>query len=250
MKQILTACVVVLLSFGAARAAFAQTDPWLVLVSGSDVITWDGVTLTCTGGSCASFGVTDSVSNGGLNLTLIATSFNGWNVTADSGGSNAPGCSPDCMSQTSLNTNNTGGGSALQAFFGSSGFDHEVALLNIVAPTLNAGGFSNTGYDISSSLGLTSLGYSAGAAPNLAAWTSIGGTLTFPSGNLTPQTSHSGLLAAGSFAATSYLDFTGGNGSQYSVTDTIYAAVPEPASLLLLGGCLLVVGRKLAARLV
>lgn len=244
MKRAMLGCLLTLVGLGAARTVQAQTDPWLVLASGSDVITDDNGIVTCFNGTTTETGVgncnsafswgVSTAGSSGSNIILTATTFDGWNITQNTGNTQAPSCTPWCDDQTQIDV--TGGSSNLVSYFGAASFANVPGVQDTQAVSINTGGFTSTGYYTQPSKALTNLGYSDGAVPDLSSWTAIGGsTMTFASGSITPQSTGS-VLGSGSFALTNMMDFTAGG--DYSVTDTI-TAVPEPASLILLGSTLL-----------
>lgn len=252
MNRAILACALALFSLGAARTALAQSDPYLVLVSGSDVITWNGNNLSCStdGGVTVTAGCTTAtettwgISTSGTNTAtgtyvLTASDFDGWVLTGNTGQTLSPNCTAaGCMSQNEIDI--TGGTSNLTAYFGSAAFDHQDAVVDTQEVSNASETFTSEGLYNSSGMSLMNLGYANGTPPDLSGWSAIGSTMTLNTctglGCVTDGQATSSALPGGKFALTDELTFTAGG--DYAVTDTI-TAVPEPASLILLGSALL-----------
>lgn len=263
VKQILMAGAVVVLGLGATGAALA--DNAVELVSGSDIIYWDGatLTLTCTitgvGGStstgigssvCNTFGVntpTAGGTGGGITDAIVASAFNGWNVS-DSGTTYAPDCTGGtCEDQITLSATNSGGaGGPVAAYFASDGFNVDPTSLGFTA----AGTEKNTaGTATADAYAYTGpLGLSGSAAP-------VGLPTPFDSITLAKGEgfdSDGPITAPGSTLATSFFLTTGSTPGEYSVTETITGTqgVPESSSvgvfLAMLLGIAFVVRRRMA----
>jgi hypothetical protein len=259
MKRFMVACAAVLLSFAATRTALA--NPELELVTGGDIIFYNGSTLTCFNGaivSCTGAGsfnatVTTSTVAGITTVTVSASAFNGWDVSSDTGTSASPPCSSTgvCLDQNQVNIQSTStGASPLQAYFADSGFTPAEGLTFTESATELNGTATASGYAY---LPNGTLGLSGSAAPTLPA-------PSFPTLALTGTglvTKDAGPVTSASPTTQPYnlateFNFTvGAVGGGYSVTETI-AAVPEPASVVLFGGALLVIAttvrRKVANR--
>jgi len=238
----------------------AFADPDIELVAGSDIIFYDGTTLSCYNGSvvaCSTFGATATRTNsvGVITETVTASSFNGWNITSDNGQSFSPPCSVTqiCLDQTNTNVTNAGASSVLESFFAASGFTPRGPLLLTEALTAANGTATTKGYAYGPN---GTLGLSATAAPTLPA---PFGTLSLTGFGICPGAACpvaaagpvSGTPPASPYNQALEFDFTAGAvGGEYSATETISAsaAVPEPASVVLLGGVLLAVAAGLRRR--
>jgi len=261
MKRILMAGAVVLLGLGATGAALA--DNAVELVSGNDIIYWDGATLTLTcsviGGAsttgigsaqCNAFGVntpTAGPSDGGVTDAIVASSFNGWNVS-DSGTSYSPDCiGGTCEDQITLSATNSGGaGGPVAAYFAADGFNIDPTSLGFTAAGTeknNLGTATANAYAYTGALGL-----SGTAAP-------VG--LPTPFDTITLATGEGfqadgPLTAPGSTLATEFYLTTGSTPGEYSVTETITGtqAVPESSTagvlLAMLLGITFVARRRMA----
>lgn len=258
MKQALIGVAMVLLGVGLVTTAFAA--PQLELVSGNNVILWDGTTLSCWDGTtltttngtalgetgvCATFGATGSLSSvpGQSQETVKANSFNGWSLTSGTGNSYAPNCSVtgDCLGQN-FATTATAGVDSLDIYFGDSTFAPiGQSLIMTESATQLAGTATSTGYAF-----VGALGFAQKTAPTLSGAfgpLSLTGTgavalSTGPVGTPEPSTAPYNIVGQ--------LDFTPGAGS-YNVTQDI-AAVPEPAGVVLFGGVVLAVSTSLRRR--
>lgn len=245
-----------LLCLGAAQTALAQTDPWLVLVSGNDVITYDGSAVTCeqsnSSVSCSTFGTVKASNDGSGDLVLTATNFNGWDIKQNTGTTGAPDCTTDgfCTDQTQIDVDGGSATANLTSYFGAAGFASGVAaVVDTTADSDNGTGFTSTGYYLQPKTALTNVGYSTGMAPTLTSWSEIGGAtgaMSFPVGDGGPQSTSSALETSEGFDLTNVMVFN--DGTTESITDTI-TAVPEPASFILVGGVLLAIATGLRRKL-
>jgi len=246
-RTITTAAALVFLSLGAGRIALA--DPDLELVSGSDVIFYDGTTVSCTENlgtvfqtttsgvastNCAAFGAVAVSNDGTGGESLSFHTFNAWKVQV-SAYSNSPNCSgiegPGCISNDSIDAT-TAGSTTLDAYFGGTGFNPEPAYIVTESSSSTTGTATAAGYQES---GLT--GFSATSKPTLSG--QIGSTLSLS--NCTPCSSGpTGGLSNGDNALVTFNTFAGAAGDSYAVTTTI-SAVPEPTSMILFGSALLAV---------
>jgi hypothetical protein len=243
MKPILMAGAVVMLGLGATGAALA--DNAVELVSGNDIIYWDGATstLTCTitgvGGStstgigstvCNTFGVntpTATPAAGAVTDAIAASTFNGWNIS-DSGTSYAPDCTGGtCEDQIALTAVNSGGAlGPVAAYFAASAFAVDPTSLGFTA----AGTEKNT-------LGTaTAMAYAYNGALGLSGTAAPVGlpgpfdTITLAKGE--GFQSDGPLTAAGSTLAAEFLLTTGSTPGEYSVTETITGTpVPESSAV-------------------
>jgi len=252
MKPILMAGAVVLLSLGATRPALATSA--MELVTGTDVIYWDGSTLGCySGGSsvaCSTFGASGGGSGNSLNVS--ASTFGGWDVTTNSANAYPPSCSSigTCESQTELNAVDSSASGNLSAYFASAGFTDQGAL------TLNESGSQSDGtasameYAYTGALGIPN----TGAAPSLSG--QIGSTIS-------ETNTGNGAFSAGPtsglppvstpYNITGEISFTPGTpGGGYTMTETISTAVPETSSasvfLVMLLGMAFVVRKRIASK--
>jgi len=254
MKRLLsTVCVLGLLGFAAAQMALA--DPEMELVSGSDVILWDGTTLSCYNGSfvaCTVFGATETTASGGgaTQVTIKAGNFNGWILNTSTGDSYSPTCSGTgvCEDQNDVNTLASGNAN-LETFFGDTGFAPVGAAglmltesaSDLAGTTASPGTATATAYAYTGALGFSSTG-----APSLpGAWGPLSltghGAVALSAGpvNTTAPTAPYDLTAE--------FTLTPGPGS-YNVTETI-ATVPEPTNAILLGSLLLLGATAVRKRL-
>jgi hypothetical protein len=254
MRRILIAAAVVLSSLGATRPALA--DPAIELVSGNDIVYYDGTSLgaVCStdGGATSTSCATDfgavGVSNFAGELTVQVLNFNGWTNISDSAEAYTPSCSSSgtCESQNQLNTTNTAAPDALLSYFGASGFTTQGAITLNESGTLLAGTASAMAYAYTGDLGL-----SGAAVPNLSG--QIGSTLSVAgSGNGTYSAGPtSGPAPATTYNLASEFSFTPGTvQGNYNMTETISTAVPESSSvsvlLVMLLGIALVVRRLIS----
>ena len=242
MKSIVMAGAVVLLGLGATGAALA--DNAVELVSGNDIIYFDGTTstLTCsisgvTAGACATLGVGTPTSTpafgGGVTDAITASNFNGWNVT-DSGTSYAPSCNVSGTCEDQNNLSGQGGTAALQAYFATSGFTTNPALGFMASGTSpDTGTVTATAYAYqpSGTLGLSGTSAPVGLGTPFS-------TLLLPGGE--------GLLSGTGTApgnpynlATAFSVPAGTTGSEVNLTETITTSVPESSSVSVLLAMLL-----------
>jgi len=251
MKPILMAGAVVLLGLGANSAALA--DPSIELVSGSDIVYYDGTNpAVCsinggaTSSSCSTDFGTVIVNNTFGNLTVDVASFNGWTSIEDSAQAYTPSCpGGTCESQNNLDTTNTSAGNDLLSYFGASGFTAPGPLTLVESGTLLAGTSSAMAYGYTGALGLQ-----GSAAPTLSG--QIGSTLsvTGNGGGLYSAGPTGGPAPATPYNLTSEFDFTATHNGHYNMTETVSTAVPESSSvsvfLMMLLGMAFLVRKRIA----
>jgi hypothetical protein len=234
----------VLFTVGLGSTAFATTD--LELVSGGDIIYYDGTTLDCNNGgtitvglgsaSCVALGVTAAVQLQPQALVVSATSFNGWDVSESSDYSNTPACTgvngPGCINQDNVNASTSGAGT-LSAYFASTGFTPAGAtgLMVANASVLQTGtlqtqtAYANSGVvDPLSDVNFTP---TPGGVCGVSLSSGIPGVVATPTSCAAPGAPFS--LELGIVMTTS-----AGVDSGFNVTGNI-AAVPEPAAVVLFG---------------
>jgi hypothetical protein len=230
MKQLLQGGMVAALLTVGLGTAYATAE--LELVSGGDTLfVTDQGAITCTGGTCASFGASGDNNPLVGAVAISATDFNGWLVTLSSGSSNSPGCpaiglGPGCLNDTNINAQTTGAGT-LSVYFGDSGFATETGFNVAFSSPLQTGAMATqTAYAYTGALSLLTPSGQIGSvlsspAPGVAALATAGPGLTGPF-NLELQTVFT-TTGPGAFNA---------NGN--------ITAVPEPATVLLFGTVLLI----------
>jgi hypothetical protein len=242
-RLLLAACAMGLLAFGTARTALADSE--MELVSGSDVMYWNGSALVCSPGPCSDFGATASSLTvaGTTQVSIQATDFNGWILNTATGDSYSPSCSATnvCISQNDINTIASGNAS-LQAYFGATGFTPSGALLLTESSTDLSGTATATGYAYTGPLGLST------SAPSLSGAFS-GGSLSLTGNGVVASGAGPSATATPSspYDITAAFNLTPGQGS-YNVTETI-SSVPEPTSAILFGGVLLFSATAIRKRL-
>lgn len=242
MKKILSTVAVVAL-ITSCSATTASATAWLALVSGGSTLNvMDNGAVSCTG-SCV--GVPASDQNGLTGgISLSGFTFNGWTITVTGGGSNSPGCSgsngPGCLNQTNINAI-SGGAGTLTAYFADTGFTTQgtLTVANTSAQQTGASE-SQQAYAFTDPLpvGLTTQPAN-GALPFVPAGgtcgTALSATPTGPtatSTSCTAPTAPYDLELATTFTATAA-------GQGFNVTGNI---VPEPSSFILYGSAFLVAG--------
>jgi hypothetical protein len=240
-RNLMKTTLVVLFLTIALGTTFATTTDQLQITVGSATatITDNGA---CAGTGCGSLSGDINLTNGTITVDGI---ISGWSITYTSGTSYSPSDVPVGL--------DTGTGTELIA---CAGITCAGSTLNILFSDIN---FSPANPSFLTQYSATISGTGTGHTSESAYFS-----------NLNTQFAETTLIGTvGPFSATGSGSQTGGVGSSapYSLTlaETFYAAtansivfsvdgsvssvVPEPMSLLLLGGCLLVVGRKLAARM-
>ncbi len=249
-----TALLASLLTIGLGTAFATTTDELQITAGNYSAIITDGstsplVTSTCNKGStldsaCSTLSLDTNTSAG---TDSVNGTIDGWMINVASGTSMSPGLTPYGLDLTSLTATCTGGG-----FTGCSSDSLHIQYSDInFGIAVGAGGFTTTYSSTQTGSGTTSESAYFDNGNGIFAETYLIGTV----GPFT--SSNHGSAAGGSIAAVpNYsltLDqvFTDANAGTVSFSvDGNVTGVPEPMSLLLLGGCLLVVGRKLTARLV
>lgn len=244
-----TALLASLLTIGLGTA-LATTTSELVLSNSTNTImcTISASGLSGINGGCA--GLTGDTTVGASSIGILNGTFTidggtVWDINVVDGISRTPNTNPglDVTSETAVCESGNCNNSTLLIFFSDIGF------------TTATGGFVNT---------FSATDAASGSATQRA-WVSttdgldvISGAGTTLIGQVGPFTgtgffggSVSGGGAAGPSAYSLTLEQAFTSDAQYDSfsVDGSVSAVPEPMSLLLLGGCLLIVGRKLAARL-
>ncbi len=235
----------------ALGTTFATTTDELTLTSGGVTATitdYNGSTGgTCSGGGCADMnsigGVYDTNgASGTMGVASNATTFNGWTISGITGVSRSPGLMPQGLDISAFTA-------ACSLTGGCAELDVSLSDVNFAIP-IGIGGFSTFYSATVTGNGTTTEEAWFSNLNTLFAQTNLIGSVG-PIGSPGGSGSASGgsIAAVPNYSLTLEQIFTAGTGTvSYSVDGNI-TAVPEPMSLLLLGGCLLVVGRKLAARM-
>ncbi len=235
-----------LLTIGLATAFATTTDELKISNSGGTItatITDNGACVG-TGGGCASLSGDVNSANGGITVDGSITLGAGtWTITTAGGNSNSPALKPgyglDDFSLTAFCSGNcTGSASELDIWYSDINFTAATPAFYEFYSGSDSGAASTslTAYWDSTNTLFGTTGTIGTVGPLLGA----GG-----SGSVTGG----GPAGPAAYSLTLYdVLKSGADGATFS-TDGYVTGVPEPASLLLLGGCLLVVGRKLAARL-
>jgi hypothetical protein len=230
MKRLLfsiaTATVFTVVTGSTAFATTAEVE----FVSGGDTVTvLDNGSAVCTGDTCADLGATSDLNSGTGKMTVLALSFNGWDITF-SATSGSPGCTPGSQCTTDTNISVTSGGSGtLTTYFGDTGFTTESGFVTSLTTSLDTAGtsVSSTYYAYTGALDIGAPTGQIGATLSLGSGT---GSTTGGGGNPVGTTSPFDLQDAVTLTST-------GAGQDFTVTSTI-DAVPEPSSIVLFGAVL------------
>jgi hypothetical protein len=263
MKKLLAAAV--FLSFGLGTT-FAATSLDIEVVTGTgigqaggngQVVLWNGTTVTyaawngtswnlvCSsgGGSGVCGGNVTATTFGSGQLSLQVVSVGGWSVSTDTGSSNSPNCSgvygPDCANTSEVNAQSfLGDTTALAVYFGTTGFASESGLIcaesasgitGSNSPSASASCYAGSGTPFTFSDETIPTGFTSG--------NQIGSTLTLTALGSTTSGGSAPLTAPFSLGIED--TFKGGSTSDAYNVDTTISAVPEPASVTMLGGVLL-----------
>jgi hypothetical protein len=213
------------------QAAFATSTDALRLISGTSTATIaDNGTCTNTVGTPCSTLTGDS--DGGITgQTTVSGTINGWKITVVAGVTNSPSLTPVGLDLASLTAVcSTGSCGDLLVEYSDINF-------NVAVP---AGGFTTTYSSTQAGTGSTLQKAWFDNGNTLFTQTTLIGTVgPFTSSNV-GHASGGAIASDSSYSLTLAQFFSGGtNGTQYSVDGNI-TAVPEPVSVSLLGGVLLV----------
>jgi len=208
--------------------------------------------LTPTGTGCSGFAtvvVTDdsiTIVHGTFTTSGTGPNANVWDIDLAFGTSNSPNTDPALdVSSVTATCVQACNNNAVEIWYSDIGFTTAVS------------GFTNAYSGTDEGSGSTSQSAWVSSTDTLLAKTSPIGTVG-PLPNTGPTAASGGTVSGGGSAGpTAYsltleqLFISDAESDTFSVDGSITGnvSVPEPMSLLLLGGCLLVVGRKLAARL-
>lgn len=232
-----TALLASLLTIGLGTALATTTDELKIVVGGSTCIITDNGP---TSGTC---GTMTADTNGTAGTIAVSGDIGGWEILAQSGSSLSPSVTPFGLDVASLTASCIGtacSANELDIYYSDRNFTQAVSTFN-------------TAYSLTSAItgtGSTSEGAWYSAGNGIFATTSLIGMVGPFTSTGSGTMSGGGPAGPAAYSLTLEEVFTAsGTGADFSVDGNITGNVPEPASLLLLGGCLLVVGRKLAARL-
>jgi hypothetical protein len=257
-----TALLASLLTIGLGTALATTTDELMISSGGLTATITDAITVATVNTTCVNTAGSpcyDSIANPtgilgdgspAAGTTTALGDINGWVIKVTTGDSYSPGVVPDGIDLSSLTATCTAGaacasGSANQLVieYSDIGFNAANAnLLNQFSATINGSGTaSQSAYFANCAHMPCPSNYLFDEV------TQIGSTITLSAtGSGTSSGGPTGVLYSLTLEQV-FTDATGGSVS-FSVDGSV-SSVPEPMSLLLLGGCLLIVGRKLAARL-
>ena len=238
-----TTLLVLFLTIALGTTFATTTTDTIKLQVGSDwaQIKDDG---SCVGSStsiCGSAGISDDLVNPGSGTDVVHGSIDGWSVTI-TGTSYSPGLTPwgiDVSSVTAVceSTTCVGAPTNLDIWYSDINFTKPVTSFN-------------TTYSVTSGTGTGTTSESAWYDTTIFSTANLIGTIGLFTGPGAGTITGGGPAGPSPYSLTLEQVFTAAAvGAGFSVDGNITGNVPEPMSLLLLGGCLFVVGRKLRARL-
>jgi len=253
----------IVLSIGAS-SAFASASLELVVgnsVNFSTLYIVDNGAVTCTdvgtSTACTTAVFPPADSNAKAHaITVAGLTFDGFDITVTTGGSNSPNCSglngPNCLDTTNINATNVSGGTAsISAYFADTGFSP-------AGVTGLAVGFSTPG-----ETGTTAVQTAYATSGTLTAPNPLGNGVFNPTGGLatcgTPNLTINATPIPGTTIGTNCAapgapfsleigtTFTAAAGQGFNVNGTI-SAIPEPASVALFGSVLVFCASRLRRR--
>jgi hypothetical protein len=230
--------LVVALAFGGIQLAFATTTDELRIESNGAIatITDNGACVNTVGTPCAGLTGDVALANGTVSVN---GSLNGWTISSITGSSHSPSLSPNGMDVSSLTASCTiaggcTGANSLEVIFSDINY-------NVPVP---AGGFTVTVTDNQSGPGTVMTKGAFDNGNTIFLETTPIGTVTL-NGTTNPGSASGGAIAAvPNYSLTLDSLFSGSDNTQFSV-DSRVTAVPEPATVALLGAALLLCSSRL-----